>query len=115
MTKSLERMLEELLAEVREVRSWGALPTVLTKRRAARELGVSPSKLKQLIRRGELAVCQVGRSTMVPASEVQRIAASARRKPAAPGRARKEKRPTSPAEEARAVRSALKDSPRRPS
>ncbi len=63
-----------LLEEIRTLRDLQGLPTILTKKRAARELGVSLSKLKGLMRRGELAVCEVGRTTMIPASEVTRIA-----------------------------------------
>lgn len=113
---NMETVLRDLLAEVREARTWAALPTVLTKRRAARELSISLSKLKALIRDGELSVCEVGRSTMVPASEVLRIADSARREEATatqrPRQSRKA-RGTSPVEEARKVRQSLKKHPRR--
>lgn len=111
MAKSMEQVLEALLAEVREAKNWTALPTVLSKKRAARELGISLSKLKTLIRTGDLATCIVGRTAMVPASEVQRIAA-VRKKPVAParsGRARSKKASTRPTpSEAEKIRAALK-------
>lgn len=106
-------LVHQLVAEVRALRDslGGELPTVLSKRRAARELDISLSKLKGLIRRGELMTCEVGRTTMVPASEVRRIAESARRQPAAqvpPAPARKRRKATTPAQEARTIRAAVK-------
>lgn len=104
--------VRRILREVQELRGVveKRLPTVLTKQRAAQELSISLSKLKGLIRSGELMVCEVGRTSMVPASEVQRLAASARREAAAarPARPRKPKHSTSPAEEAAKARRALK-------
>lgn len=110
MTDALLAQFQRLLEEIRALRDLQGLPTILTKKRAARELGVSLSKLKALIRTGEIAICGVGRTSMVPASEVRRIAASARREaapPARPARARKAKH-AGAAEEASAVRAALK-------
>jgi len=113
MERTLERILEELLVELRAVKNSAALPTVLTKRRAALELSVSLSKLKGLIRAGEIMVCEVGSTTMVPASEIRRLAQSARAQASnssssRPAHTRASRKPTSPAEEARQVRDALR-------
>jgi hypothetical protein len=111
----LRQLVEDLLKEVRELRGGTGLPSVLTKQRAARELSISLSKLKGLIRAGDIAVCDVGKTTMVPASEVLRLAKAMRR--VAPQRARPVKRTRqqglNPAEEAAKVRGALKKKPTR--
>lgn len=105
----LEALLKELLVELRASGlGHGGLPSVLSKRRAARELDISLSKLKALIRDGALMVCEVGSATMVPASEVRRIADSARRVAVAPGRPVRKVKRSGATEEARAVRAALK-------
>jgi hypothetical protein len=110
----LELLLEELLVELREIRQTRRLPAVLSKKRAAQELSISLSKLKGLIRSGDIMVCEVGDTTMVPSSEIRRITEAAQA-PASPSRsprpsrtARKVTKPASPAEEARKVRVALK-------
>lgn len=110
---ALQGLLERLLMEVQALRADpGRLPTVLTKKRAAAELSISLSKLKGLIRAGEILVCEVGGTTGVPASEVRRIAATLRESKAPRPRTARRTRPAgralNPAEEARRVRDALR-------
>ncbi|QQR47795.1 hypothetical protein JKA73_17830 [Myxococcus xanthus] len=113
MDAHLQGLLERLLLEVQALRGGmdKPLPTVLTKKRAAEELSVSLSKLKAMIRSGEILVCEVGSTTGVPSSEIRRIAA-ARSSVKAPrpsgARARSSRRATSPTEEAAQVRAALR-------
>lgn len=84
------------------------LPTVLTKRRAATELSVSPSKLKAMIRKGQIMTCEVGDSTGIPSSEVLRIAsAQGRPKPERPARTPRPPRVPKGPTEAEKIRAAL--------
>lgn len=57
------------------------LPRVLTKERAAKELSISLSKLKRLLRDGVLMSVAVGRRRMVPAVEIERLATPAQATP----------------------------------
>lgn len=50
------------------------LPMVLTTKRAARELSVSSTTLKLMIKRQLLHTVMIGRRRMVPASEIRRLA-----------------------------------------
>lgn len=63
-SKALEKLVEQL--------AYAALPAVMKKTRAARELDVSPSTLARLIKDGEIRLNKDGK---VPASEVLRYAA----------------------------------------
>lgn len=70
--------MEQLLAELRALRAevtGAALPQALDYERAARELSVSVSQLRKLIRHGDIATVMVGRRAKVPASEVRRLVA----------------------------------------
>lgn len=79
-TANLESKLEELFAQVKALNDrWEKpLPSVLTKRMAAKELSISVSKLKGMIARGLIMECEVGDSMGIPSSEIRRIAESAR-------------------------------------
>lgn len=109
---SSERLLEELLAEVRGLRERldaTALPTVLKPERAAQELSISESKLRQLIREGKLFTCLVGKAKMIPRSEIERLSAPARSAPkprTSGGRPPQDR--SSPKAEAAKLRAALK-------
>lgn len=70
----VETKLDELLNEIRGLKREAGLPTVLTKRRAAKELSIGLTKLEQLIAGGQIATCDVGDRKMVPASEIARLA-----------------------------------------
>lgn len=70
--------MEQVLAELRALRAevaGAALPQAMDYERAARELSVSVSQLRKLIRRGDLATVLIGRRPKVPASEVRRLVA----------------------------------------
>jgi hypothetical protein len=81
-----------------------AMPQVLTRERAAQELSISLTTLKQLIKSKQLATVLVGKRQMVPASEVMRLAKPALRKVKQPLR----RAMTSAADEVSAVRELLK-------
>jgi excisionase family DNA binding protein len=49
------------------------LPMLLTYKRAAEVLCISPSKVKQLVASGELRTVAIGASKRVPVSEVERF------------------------------------------
>lgn len=87
-------MLEVLLAEIRSIRSEQRLPTVLSKKLAARELSISVSKLKALIRAGDILTCKIGRTTGVPSSEIVRLAATVTPKVSTRHITRSARRPT---------------------
>jgi hypothetical protein len=74
--ENVEQLLGELIAQVRMMseRMEPGLPLVLNKRRAARELDISPSKLKGMIQRGQISTCRVGASTGIPRAELERLA-----------------------------------------
>lgn len=74
--------LEDLLGELRQdMQRWAermvsppGLPTVLTKKRAMEELSIKPTKFKNMVSAGLIATCKVGDASMVPASEIYRLA-----------------------------------------
>lgn len=70
--ESLERVFRRIMAE-----HAGPLPHVLTMERAAEELSIGLTKLKGLVRSGELLACTVGLRKMIPSSEVRRLATPA--------------------------------------
>lgn len=78
----MDRLEEELVAvraEVKQVlaelRGFRDLPLVLSPEQACRELrGISPSKLKQMVRDGEILRCKVGKTYGFPRDEIVRIA-----------------------------------------
>jgi hypothetical protein len=78
--KSLEQVIRELYVEVQSLRAQVAspLPVVLTRKRAAEELSISESKLKGMIRNGDIRACSVGGKPGIPSAEVRRIAATAK-------------------------------------
>lgn len=49
------------------------IPTVLTMERAAFEISRSQTSLRQMIKRRELMTVVIGKTRMVPASEIRRI------------------------------------------
>lgn len=67
--------MEQVLAELRALVAGASLPAALDYERAARELSVSVSQLRKLIRHGDIAVVMVGRRPKVPASEIRRLTA----------------------------------------
>lgn len=82
MTSGLAAEMRALMEEVRSLREavHRDLPTILTREAAAREMSISLTTLKGMIRRGEIATCTVGkRDSMVPSSEVLRVAGSLKR------------------------------------
>lgn len=114
---SVEEQLQELLVLVRDlaVRHEGqGLPVLLGYPSAAAQLSISVSKLKGLVRSGELRTSTVGRRKMIPLSEVLRVAAPEEpfHKPNSRGRPGKGPRGgaplLSPKEEAAKLRAALK-------
>ena len=48
-------------------------PTVMTYPAAAKLLGVSATKVKRMVRSGELRTALVGKTKMVPLSEIERL------------------------------------------
>ncbi len=75
--KSVEEQLAAIrkrLEEIHEEQGFAGLPTVVTMQRAARELSVSTTTLKLMIRRRELMTVPIGKRQMVPASEIRRLA-----------------------------------------
>lgn len=66
--------VSELLAFIRDLAASRGLPTLLTLKAAARELSVSETTLKGLVRNGDLQVVRIGARRMVPASEIRRLA-----------------------------------------
>jgi hypothetical protein len=81
------------------------LPSVLTKKRAAKELSVSVSKLKRMIRDGRIFTVEIGRTQMVPAREIERLATPVETKTR---KAKKTPLRVVGADEAAKVRAALK-------
>lgn len=77
-----ETLLEQLLREVRELRAHmnegPSLPAVLTRKRAARELSISARKLRDMEKSGDVLTCEIGDSTMIPRSEIERLATPTR-------------------------------------
>lgn len=67
--------MEPLLAELRALVAGAALPQAMDYERAARELSISVSGLRKLIRRGDIETVMIGRRPKVPASEVRRLCA----------------------------------------
>lgn len=63
MRKIIERLEERLAPE----------PTVLTFPKAAARLGVGLTKLKQLVKSGQLRPALVGEVKMIPMSEIHRL------------------------------------------
>lgn len=98
LCSTLDRLVQQLDAP---------MPKVLTRERAAHELSVSLTTLKQMIRDGQLVTVSIGKRQMVPASEVMRLA-----KPAPAKKASSAHRPRAAAstalDEASAVRALLK-------
>jgi hypothetical protein len=71
---SVEDELRELRAELaRLAAKVSGLPTTLTKKRTCLELSVSPRKLSGMIAHREILTVLVGKTVMVPASEVIRL------------------------------------------
>lgn len=77
-TIRMEKELEGLISQLREVivglKHSTALPTVLSLRLAAHELSCSTSKIKLMVRKGQLVRCPVGDGWGVPREEILRIA-----------------------------------------
>ena len=77
VTVGTDETLEQLLREVRELRERidaPALPAALTIARAAQELSVSVRKLREMIAEGRVLTCEIGRTRMVPRTEIERLA-----------------------------------------
>jgi hypothetical protein len=106
-----EQVLEQLLMELREMRArleeGPSLPAALKRTRAARELSISVRKLRDMERSGDILTCEIGDSTMIPRSEVERLSAPVRSTPK-PRTSGGRPRARSSAEEAQALRRALR-------
>lgn len=71
----LEALLLELRAKLERIEErLQPEPTCLTYPAAAARLGVGLTKLKEMVRRGEIRTSRVGRVPMVAVSELDRIA-----------------------------------------
>lgn len=80
-------------------------PDAVTKKIAAQRLSISLSKLKGMIRSGEISTCQIGGTTMIPMREIRRLAEPSSAPPAQRrngGRRRKDAKPNPRAESASA-------------
>lgn len=79
---SVERSLERLEALLGEIRTrierveerLKPEPTCLTYPAAAQRLGVGLTKLKQMVKRGEIRATRIGRVPMISAAELQYVA-----------------------------------------
>ena len=74
--ETTDEKVDRLLAMVAELQRARTLPTVLKRREAARELGCSLTKLKEMLKDGRLMECETGG---IPSSEVLRVAGSLKR------------------------------------
>lgn len=66
----IEELLREMIAEVRRENTASRLPTVLSRKAAARELSISVKTLMRRISAGTIQVCEDG----IPRSEIERLA-----------------------------------------
>jgi len=106
---SVERELQSIRAEMRRIT--GALPLLLTFKQAARELSVSLSKVKQMVRAGIIQTVRLEPNghPRIPVAEVTRIAASKRPNGSNHGRSRQARVARGSGSAAReAVRTALR-------
>lgn len=71
----IERLLAQLLQEVRELRERADLPEAYPKKRAAHLLGVSVRTLDRMISDGKVQTCDLGmkEDAGIPRSEIQRL------------------------------------------
>lgn len=69
----MEQKVDALMAMLETMAGRTSLPRVLTMKRAAYELSVSRSKLKTMVRRGQIRTCEVGSRPGIPLSEILRI------------------------------------------
>ena len=74
--ETTDEKVDRLLAMVAELQRARTLPTVLKRKDAARELGCSLTKLKEMLKDGRLMECETGG---IPSSEVLRVAGSLKR------------------------------------
>jgi len=106
-----EEMLAELLREVRSLLDAGVrrdLPSALTIARAAEELSVSVRKLRRMVSEGEIFACEVGRTRMIPRSEIERLTTPQEAPRRAPRRVAARRGASSPRAEAERLRAALR-------
>jgi excisionase family DNA binding protein len=73
MSVLLEQQLAELREDVKRLLSRAETPRVMRYEKAAKLLDCSVSKVRSLIRDGEIVPVTVGGRRMVPLSEVERI------------------------------------------
>lgn len=75
-TVELEQKLEQLLQEIRAMKTVARLPTVLTKEDAARELAnISIRTLNRMIEEGRIQTCEISDGRVgIPRSEIERLA-----------------------------------------
>lgn len=76
MSKSDLERIEELLKDLKEelaLRGGNPLPTLLTKKHAAKEFSVGKTKLAELIKAGVVLTVPFGGVDMVPRSEIERL------------------------------------------
>ncbi len=93
--QSLER-LEALLGEIRErmerlEERFKPEPTCLTYPDAAVRLGVGLTKLKQMVKAGEIRKVMIGRVPMIPLAEIHRVSTPPPERPKLAAAQRKEK------------------------
>ena len=107
MSQSLEGKLHEALEELRLAMGamQRALPRVLTLSRAAAELSISKRKLQDLLAKGFIQSVVIDGRRMVPSSEIDRLATPVKKRVA---RRQEPQRTGRPADEAAAVRAAMK-------
>jgi hypothetical protein len=72
----IEQQLRELFAEIRRLQDKveGALPVMLTYAAAAKQLSISATTLKEMVRHGRIRTAIINHRRMVPASELYRVA-----------------------------------------
>jgi hypothetical protein len=106
------QLLHRLMADVRALRDevGSALPTVCSRKRAAKELDISVAKLKGMERRGQITRVPVGDGWGVPRDEILRIAGKAKETPAPRGPPRRRVKHDALGEAAE-LRAALKEKP----
>lgn len=69
-----EALLEDIRARIERLEDrLQPRPSVMSYPAAAKLLGVSPTKVKRMVRSGELRTALVGKTKMVPLSEIERL------------------------------------------
>jgi excisionase family DNA binding protein len=70
----LERLLEDIRTRIDRLEErMKPEPTCCTYPQAAKRLGIGLTKMKSMVRRGEIRTVLVGKAPMIPAAEIQRL------------------------------------------